>query len=151
MASWEFVLVYATKACAPPSSLSVIDIQQVSERRTPEWRLCWPLLGLHWHCHLLYNCCRIFGRNGVNVSRPFKNVPCILFDTLCHGGKQLPTFSVISHDLLGLTIYKGLPRVEVSTTGLVNLRLPNINKLPATQQVCCSRLCLPIPDVFELS
>lgn len=42
---------------------------QIIECRTCQWRLWWPVLGLHWHCHLLFIYCRISSRNGVYVSR----------------------------------------------------------------------------------
>ena len=38
------------------------------------------------------------------LSRPFTDVPCILLNALCHGGKQLPTFSIVSNDMPVLTI-----------------------------------------------
>lgn len=47
-----------------------------------------------------------------------------------------------------LTIYKGLLRAEVSTIGSVNLRLLNIRKLPATQQVCCPRCVTYLSQVY---
>lgn len=51
--------------------------------------------------------------------------------------KIIANLLCLGYDLTVLTIHTGLLQAEVSITGLVSLRLPNIKKSPATQQVCC--------------
>lgn len=132
MATWEFVLVYATKLRAFLFSICIAHFEQILERRTSQWWLWRPILGLHWHYRLLFICCCISGRNGIHVSRSLElnSVSSqIARNLLC----RLGCGPIV------LTLRQGLLRVAVSTTGLVNSRLPNTRKLPATQRVCFPR------------
>ena len=75
MATWEFVLVYAITTHALPFGIRGAHFEQIIERRTSQWWLWWPLLGLHWHCRVLLIRCCISSRNGVHVSSSLGGSP----------------------------------------------------------------------------